>query len=198
MESRPTHHRWHAPCCAATGSAPARRKNNFSNVSRPSRSEHILFPCYCIQGYIKRHIRILYMTAHKTDDANRRSITMSSEDYDRLESVANDNRRTLVGQMRYMLDIAEGGCRIMSVQTAQESPFVISDKLDAQQIAEADTAVRQALVHNIQGKKQISYAGIKWIAVMMSQNGQALKLVGAPRGTLGQGRGRQRREMVLA
>ena len=49
------------------------------------------------------------------------------------------------------------------------SDFPILDNEDAKQIEGADAAVRQSLAYDLRGKKQISYAGIKWIVLKMSE-----------------------------
>ena len=48
---------------------------------------------------------------------------------------------------------------------------------DSLQIENADKTLKQALVYVHQGKKQLSYMGIKWIELKMSQGGQPLEIV---------------------
>jgi len=61
------------------------------------------------------------------------------------------------------------------------SEYKILDKMDEEQIRAADSGLKQALVYEmtIKGKKvkQITYIGLKWIIVKMSQKGQSLEIV---------------------
>lgn len=61
-----------------------------------------------------------------------------------------------------------------------KSEFQIMDEADSQQIQDAETAVKQALVYEVRGKKQLSYMGIKWIVLKMSQKEQPLEIVNIP------------------
>lgn len=54
------------------------------------------------------------------------------------------------------------------------------DEADSKQIQEAETAVKQALAYEVRGKKQLSYMGIKWIVLKMSQKEQPLEVVDMP------------------
>ena len=55
--------------------------------------------------------------------------------------------------------------------------YNVLEQQDERQIAAADSAVRQALAYDVPNKgKQISYAGVKWIVLKMSQKGQTLKM----------------------
>ena len=69
----------------------------------------------------------------------------------------------------------------MSTTQIEKSEYQILDDADAQQIAQADQAVKQALAYEIKTpagmKKQLSYAGIKWLVLNMSQKGQSLQIV---------------------
>jgi len=69
----------------------------------------------------------------------------------------------------------------MSTNEQQQYPtqYHAIEAADERQIT-ADADLQQALVHDINGKKQISYAGIKWIAVKMAQSNQALQMIGNP------------------
>lgn len=61
-----------------------------------------------------------------------------------------------------------------------KSEFQIMDEADSQQIQDAETAVKQALAYEVRGKKQLSYMGIKWIVLKMSQKEQPLEVVDMP------------------
>ena len=61
-----------------------------------------------------------------------------------------------------------------------KTEFQIMDEADSKQIQEAETAVKQALVYEVKGKKQLSYMGIKWIVLKMSQKEQPLEVVDMP------------------
>jgi len=66
----------------------------------------------------------------------------------------------------------------MSVEKKPESSeYKILDKLDEQQIKSADKQLKQALVYEIKGKKQITYIGLKWLTVKMAQGGQPLEII---------------------
>lgn len=61
-----------------------------------------------------------------------------------------------------------------------KSEFQIMDDADNQQIAEAETAIKQALCYTVRGKKQLSYMGIKWLVLKMSQKDQPLQVLDMP------------------
>lgn len=65
-------------------------------------------------------------------------------------------------------------------QNIVKSEFQIMDEADSQQIQYAETAVKQALAYEVRGKKQLSYMGIKWIVLKMSQKEQPLEIIGLP------------------
>jgi len=71
---------------------------------------------------------------------------------------------------------------------AEKSEYQIVDEADARQIANAEQAVKEALCYEVYSrggpKKILSYAGIKWLVLKMSQNEQSLVLVGEPKVTL--------------
>ena len=56
------------------------------------------------------------------------------------------------------------------------SEFIVLDAADSRQIELADTAVKQSLAYDVRGKKQISFAGVKWLILNMSQNGQGMSI----------------------
>ena len=56
------------------------------------------------------------------------------------------------------------------------SEFVILDQADSRQIELADTAIKQSLAYDVRGKKQISFAGVKWLILQMSQKGQGVSI----------------------
>ena len=65
----------------------------------------------------------------------------------------------------------------MSETTAVEkSVYHIMDNEDGKQITEADVAIKQALAYEAQGKKTLSYLGIKWLVLKMSQKEQPLEI----------------------
>jgi hypothetical protein len=67
----------------------------------------------------------------------------------------------------------------MSTQV-QKSEYQILDHADEEQIKNAQNAVKQALCYEItiKGKKvrQITFVGLKWLTLQMSQKGQALEI----------------------
>ena len=54
------------------------------------------------------------------------------------------------------------------------SEYMILDNADARQIETADASIRQSLAYDLRGRKQISFAGIKWLVLQMSQHDQPL------------------------
>ena len=50
------------------------------------------------------------------------------------------------------------------------SDFPALDAADTQQIVDADAVLKQSLAYDLRGKKQISYAGIKWLVLNMSKD----------------------------
>ena len=64
--------------------------------------------------------------------------------------------------------------------TIQKSEFQILDKADEEQIKNAQNAVKKALCYEITiaGKKvrQITFIGLKWLTLQMSQKGQAIEI----------------------
>jgi len=54
------------------------------------------------------------------------------------------------------------------------------DDADNLQIQEADKSIKQALAYEVRGKKQLSFMGIKWIVLKMSQKQQPLEVVDMP------------------
>lgn len=63
----------------------------------------------------------------------------------------------------------------------QKSDYELMDDLDSQQIVNGDAAIKQDLAYvTPQGKKQLSYMGIKWLVLRMSQKGQPLQFPEMP------------------
>ena len=58
-----------------------------------------------------------------------------------------------------------------------KSDFSIMDKADEQQIISSDDDLRKALVYDLRGTKQITYIGLKFLVLKMSQNEQALEIL---------------------
>ena len=56
------------------------------------------------------------------------------------------------------------------------SEFMILDDADSRQIEATDTGIRQSLAYDLRGKKQISFAGIKWLILQMSQKEQPMSI----------------------
>ena len=56
------------------------------------------------------------------------------------------------------------------------SDFGILGDADARQIETADTAVQQSLAYDLRGKKQISFAGVKWLILKMSEKEQPMHI----------------------
>ena len=54
--------------------------------------------------------------------------------------------------------------------------FIVLDAADSRQIETADTAIKQSLAYDVRGKKQISFAGVKWLILQMSQKGQGVSI----------------------
>lgn len=63
---------------------------------------------------------------------------------------------------------------------SEKSSFIIMDEADNQQIQDAGTVVKQVLAYESRGKKQLSYMGIKWLVLKMSQKEQSLEIVDLP------------------
>ena len=61
-----------------------------------------------------------------------------------------------------------------------KSEFQIMDNADNTQIQNAETAIKQALAYEVRGKKQLSYMGVKWLVLKMSQKEQALEVLDLP------------------
>ena len=59
----------------------------------------------------------------------------------------------------------------------EKSDYSIMDKADEQQIISADDDLKKALVYDIRGSKQITFIGLKFLVVKMSQNGQPLTII---------------------
>ena len=61
-----------------------------------------------------------------------------------------------------------------------KSEFQIFDEYDEKQIVQAESVVKQALAYRDRksGKMVLSFSGIKWIILKMSQNGQPIEIVG--------------------
>jgi hypothetical protein len=62
----------------------------------------------------------------------------------------------------------------------QKSEYQILDKADEEQIRQAQQSVKQALCYELtvgnKKIKQITFIGLKWLALQMSQKGQALEI----------------------
>jgi len=62
-----------------------------------------------------------------------------------------------------------------------QSEYKVLDKLDEEQIKNAGQALKQALIYEIKIKgkpvKQITFIGLKWLTVKMSQKGQSLQII---------------------
>jgi hypothetical protein len=59
----------------------------------------------------------------------------------------------------------------------QRTDFSIMDSQDEQQIISSDDDLRKALVYDLRGSKQITYIGLKYLVLKMSQNEQALHIL---------------------
>ena len=60
--------------------------------------------------------------------------------------------------------------------------YELMDEADSQQIINADSAIKEALVYELKkgGEKQLSYLGIKWLVLQMAQKNNPLVVVGMP------------------
>ena len=56
------------------------------------------------------------------------------------------------------------------------SEYPILDNADCKQIESADVSVLQSLAYDLRGKKQISFAGIKWLVLNMSRHEEPLTI----------------------
>jgi len=72
---------------------------------------------------------------------------------------------------------------MQSAETTETSPakldhqdFLILDEADEKQIAEIDQKMKEALVYELKGQKELSYIGLKHLTLLMSQKGQALQV----------------------
>ena len=68
----------------------------------------------------------------------------------------------------------------MTSVVVEKSEFQILDEADSLQIEKAETAVKQALVYQTNNSKQLTYMGIKWLVLHMSQKGQPLTIYDVP------------------
>ncbi len=59
----------------------------------------------------------------------------------------------------------------------EHDDFLILDEADEKQIAEVDQKIKDALVYELKGNKELSYVGLKHLTLMMSQKGQALQVL---------------------
>jgi len=59
----------------------------------------------------------------------------------------------------------------------EHDDFLILDEADEKQIAEIDQKMKEALVYELKGNKELSYVGLKHLTLMMSQKGQALQVL---------------------
>ena len=58
-----------------------------------------------------------------------------------------------------------------------KSDFSIMDSADEQQIISCDDDMKKALVYDLRGSKQITYIGLKYLVLKMSQGEQALHIL---------------------
>ena len=59
----------------------------------------------------------------------------------------------------------------------EHGDFLILDEADEKQIAEIDQKMKDALVYELKGNKELSYVGLKHLTLLMSQKGQALQVL---------------------
>jgi len=64
----------------------------------------------------------------------------------------------------------------MAVELSK-TDYSIMDSADEQQIISSDDDLRKALVYDLRGTKQITYIGLKFLVLRMSQNDQALQIL---------------------
>jgi len=62
-------------------------------------------------------------------------------------------------------------------EALQKTDYVIMDKADEQQIISADDDLRKALVYEVRGTKQVTFIGLKYLVLKMSQSGQPLTII---------------------
>jgi len=65
----------------------------------------------------------------------------------------------------------------MSDTELVKSDFSIMDSADEQQIISSDDDLRKALVYDLRGTKQITYIGLKYLVLKMSQSEQPLHIL---------------------
>lgn len=58
-----------------------------------------------------------------------------------------------------------------------KSDYTIMDNADEQQIISSDDDLRKALAYDLRGTKQITYIGLKYLVLKMSQSEQALEIL---------------------
>lgn len=64
------------------------------------------------------------------------------------------------------------------IQVSKKNNFSLFDKLDEDQIMQADAAVKQAMVYqNKKGHKEITYVGLKHIVLEMATKGNPLQII---------------------
>jgi hypothetical protein len=62
------------------------------------------------------------------------------------------------------------------VKPASPDSFSIFDKLDEEQIRNADKAVKQKMVYRYKNKDELTYSGIKFIILEMSRHGEVVEI----------------------
>jgi len=65
----------------------------------------------------------------------------------------------------------------MSSTDLVKSDFTIMDSADEQQIISCDDDLKKALVYDLRSTKQITYIGLKYLVLKMSQSDQALHIL---------------------
>ena len=70
----------------------------------------------------------------------------------------------------------------MTALVAEKSEYQILDDADSRQIEQAENAVKQALVYKTNNNtQQLTYMGIKWLVLKMSERGEALQIPELPK-----------------
>jgi len=62
-------------------------------------------------------------------------------------------------------------------QKLEHEDFLIFDEADEKQIQEANESIRNALVYELKGKKELSYIGLKHLTLLMSRRGEGFQVL---------------------
>lgn len=61
-------------------------------------------------------------------------------------------------------------------RSSSDDSYSIFDRMDEQQIINADKAVKQKMIYQYKGKEELTYSGVKCIVLEMSRHGEILEI----------------------